>query len=320
MGVQLTHAPATDSPTRGGALWPKRCVESRRLTLNLGRGRDCVVARGLDLRSRNAASRGAAHPTGGTLTGKEKGYLMSRYSAGSAISGYVVDAADSRDRKMAFLNWTGIAARYESWASGFSVGCRIDRVTLAVDPACRISTLLHEAGHLAITPRCFRSWMDGNLYAGQRAMLDAVCDTTHHPDDPLYRAVIQCSNPEATAWAWAEGAALGLPGEEIVRNDEYSAEGEAIRLALYMRAYSGVHGLANAGFCSIRDRGGVVGWPHLHFWTQDSGNVEAADPDDDGRGGFVNGQLRIERDGAAVLSQLDSLAATFADKDEVNVP
>lgn len=229
----------------------------------------------------------AAHPTGGMLSGREKGYLMSRYSAGLATSGYVIDAADTRDRTMDFLNGIGIAARYESGANGFSDGCRIGRGTLAVDPACRISTLLHEAGHLAITPRCFRSWMDGNLFAGQRAMLDAVCDARHDPDDPLYRAVIQCSDPEATAWTWAAGAALGVPGEEIVRSDEYGGEGDTIRLALEMRAYIGVHGLAHAGFCSIRDRGSVAGWPHLHFWTQDAGSVDAAGSHDAGRGGGV---------------------------------
>jgi hypothetical protein len=182
-----------------------------------------------------------------------------------------------------FLNGIGIATRYEGGASGFSDGCRIGRGTLAVDPACRISTLLYEAGHLAITPRYFRSWMDGNLFAGQRAMLDAVCDGTHHPDDPLCRAVIQWSDPEATAWAWSAGAALGLPGEEIVRSDEYGGEGDTIRLALEMCAYLGVHGLAHAGFCSIRDRGGVAGWPHLHFWTQDAGSVDAAGSHDAGR-------------------------------------
>ncbi|WP_321889626.1 hypothetical protein [Paraburkholderia bannensis] len=187
----------------------------------------------------------------------------------STPQNYVIDAAATRNRVIEFLNGIGIPTCYESGASGFAKGCRIGRGTLAVDPACRISTLLHEAGHLAITPRRYRSWMDGDLYAGQRRMLDAVCNGDLHPDEPLYRAVIQCSDPEATAWAWAAGVALGLPGEEIVRDDEYDGEGGAIRLALQLRAYFGVHGLAHAGFCLIRDRNGVSGWPHLRYWTQE---------------------------------------------------
>jgi hypothetical protein len=182
-----------------------------------------------------------------------------------------MDSTDTRDRAIGFLNAIGITAFYETGATGFSEGCRIDHGTLAVDPGCRISTMLHEAGHLAITPSCFRSWMHGNLYEGQRRMLDAVSDAGLHPDDPLYRAGIQCSDPEATAWAWAAGIALGLTGAEIIRDDEYGGEGESIRLALRMRAYVGVHGLAHAGLCRIRDRDGLAGWPHLLCWTQEAG-------------------------------------------------
>ncbi|HDR8983191.1 hypothetical protein QZM46_07605 [Burkholderia vietnamiensis] len=136
---------------------------------------------------------------------------------------------------MRFLNEIGIPARYETGATGFTEGCRIDRGTLSVDPACRVSTVLHEGAHLAITPRCFRVLMNGNLFAGQREMLRIIGEADLHPDDPLYRAVIQCSDPEATAWAWAAGIQLGLPGEEIIRADEYDGDGEEIRLALQMR-------------------------------------------------------------------------------------
>ncbi|HKR47220.1 MAG TPA: hypothetical protein VJU59_47445 [Paraburkholderia sp.] len=189
----------------------------------------------------------------------------------SLTSGYRIDAIETRDKVMQFLNEIGIAARYENGATGFAGGCRIDQGALAVDPGCRISTILHEAGHLAITPECFRSLMDGNLYAGQRAMLEIVEEADLHPEAPLYRAVIQCSDPEATAWAWAAGTKLDLPGEEIIRSDEYEGDGEVIRVALQMRAYIGVHGLAHAGFCAIRDRDGVAGWPSLFFWTQEAG-------------------------------------------------
>lgn len=190
---------------------------------------------------------------------------------------YPIDAQDTRDRVMRFLSEIGVAAHYEPGARGFSEGCHIDRGTLAVDPACRVSTLLHEAGHLAITSRCFRSLMDGNLWVGQREMPELIDSAGLHPDEPLYRAVIQCSDPEATAWTWATaGTELGLPGEEIVRDDEYGGDGETIRLALQMRAYS-VCMDGHAGFCAIRECNGVLAWPHFHFWTQDATFPESAD-------------------------------------------
>ncbi|QMI49718.1 hypothetical protein [Burkholderia sp. MBR-1] len=182
---------------------------------------------------------------------------------------YQVDTPLTRNRVVTFLNEIGIVSRYEVGATGFVEGCRIDRGTLAIDPKCRVSSLLHEAGHLAITPSCFRALMDGNLYTGQRHMLEIVQKTAAHPDDPLYRAAIQCSDPEATAWAWSAGVALGLPDVEIVRDDEYEGEGAAIRLSLQCRMYVGVHGLAHAGFCAIRPRVGVEAWPKLNFWTQE---------------------------------------------------
>jgi hypothetical protein len=188
---------------------------------------------------------------------------------------YRIDAQETRDSVMRFLNEIGVCARYEDGATGFSKGCRITQGALHVDPDCRISTILHEAGHLAITPRCFRSFMNGDLHAGQREMLRIVDEAGVYPDDPFYRAVIQCSDPEATAWAWAAGTELNLPGAEIVRNDEYGGDGEGIRLALQMRAYIGVHGLAHAGFCVIRERNGVAAWPHLNFWTQEIGFPES---------------------------------------------
>ncbi|CAB3754853.1 hypothetical protein [Paraburkholderia humisilvae] len=181
---------------------------------------------------------------------------------------YQVDAPRTRDRVVSFLNEIGIESRFEVGATGFVEGCRIDQGALAIDPNCRVSSLLHEAGHLAITPSCFRALMDGNLYAGQREMLEIVERITAHPDEPLYRAAIQYSDPEATAWAWSAGVALGLPDVEIIRDDEYENDGAAIRLSLQVRMYVGIHGLAHAGFCAIRARDGVQAWPKLNFWTQ----------------------------------------------------
>lgn len=183
---------------------------------------------------------------------------------------YQIDAPKRRDKVVRFLNLIGVPTRYEVGATGFSKGCRIERGELFVDPDCRVSTILHEAAHLAITPRCFRSLMSGNLFAGQREMLRCLDESGLHPDHSFYRAVNQATDPEATAWAWAAGKSLGLPDHELIRDDEYDGEGAEIRICLQLRSYVGIHGLAHAGFCLIRDRGGMAGWPNMNFWTQDA--------------------------------------------------
>lgn len=180
-----------------------------------------------------------------------------------------MDDPRTLDRVVSFLNEIGIPTTYKVGAAGFTEGCRIEKGTLTVDPDCRISALLHEAAHLAITPSCFRALMDGDLYAGQREMLRIVKDAGLHPDGPLYRAVIQCTDPEATAWAWAAGVALGIEAESIIRDDDYEGDGESIRWMLRAGMYYGIHGLAHAGFCRIRARDGVKAFPHLNFWTQE---------------------------------------------------
>ena len=88
----------------------------------------------------------------------------------------------------------------------------IERGTLVIDPATvRISTLLHEAGHLSTVPSCYRDWMDGNLYASLRRIGDdAAAACIEDPDSPFGRAMVQISDPEATAWAWVAGVHIGL--------------------------------------------------------------------------------------------------------------
>lgn len=173
------------------------------------------------------------------------------------------------DRVIAFFNEIGIPARYELGATGFVKHVRIERGELLVDPACRVSGLLHEGAHLAIAPRRYRHLMSGNLYAGQREMLRQVAGMGLHPDAPLYRAVLQNSDPEASAWAYAAGLHLGFSGEEIIRDDEYDGDGETIRLALSIRSYVGINGLAHAGFCALRPGHRLPVWPKLAFWTQE---------------------------------------------------
>ncbi len=180
-----------------------------------------------------------------------------------------MDTPLTRDRVLGFLVEIGIPARYEPGARGFTDDIRIERGGLLVDPECRVSSLLHEAAHLAITPRRFRHLMNDNVQVGQKEMLRQVGMMRLHPDDPLHRAVIQNSDPEATAWAFAAGLHLGLTDETIIRDDEYEGKGETVRLMLSMKAYMGINGLSHAGFCALRPGRHLPAWPKLAFWTQE---------------------------------------------------
>jgi hypothetical protein len=173
------------------------------------------------------------------------------------------------DRGIAFLNGIGIPTRYEPGATGFSEGVYIEQGELLVDQGCRVSVLLHEGAHLAITPRRYRRLMSGNLYAGRREMFRHVGEMGLPPDTPLYRAVLQSSDPEATAWAYAAGLHLGFSEEDIIQDDQYGGDGETIRLALSIRSYAGINGLAHAGFCALRPDRTLPVWPKLAFWTQE---------------------------------------------------
>jgi hypothetical protein len=179
-------------------------------------------------------------------------------------------------RVVDFLREIGLSVEIESGASGFLPHCRIEKGTLLVDPRCPVSNLLHEAGHLATIPPVYRPWMDDDLEAGIGRMLDDAMSRDLHPDDPFCRAVMQASDPEATAWAWAVGKHLGLPEELIILDSEYDGAGDAIRLGLRNCAYIGINGLAHAGFCAVRiSYSGLPVYPALARWIQD-----AAPPED----------------------------------------
>ncbi|MDK6079752.1 hypothetical protein [Massilia varians] len=163
----------------------------------------------------------------------------------------------------------GIEVHIVPGATGFIPGCRIEAGALLVDPECAPSAVLHDAGHVALVPSRFRSYMSDNLGAGMKRMFDDLHEMDLPPDHPLQRAAIQCSDPEATAWAWAAGMAVGLAPEEIILDAEYGGTGAEIRSMLQANQYVGINGLAHAGMCK---RGHWVApearYPNMHCWLQ----------------------------------------------------
>jgi|SRR6516225_5614690 hypothetical protein len=172
-------------------------------------------------------------------------------------------------RVIDFLLSIGLKVEMQEGARGFVDGIRIEHGMLIVDPECRLSSLLHEAGHLACVPSRFREYMNDNLALGMRKMMSEIEKMALEPDHPLERAAVQCSDPEATAWAWAAGVAIGLKPEQIIQDDEYDWSGAEIRAMLQVNQYMGINGLAHAGMCK---RGAWVApeirYPKMTTWLQ----------------------------------------------------
>lgn len=171
-----------------------------------------------------------------------------------------------------FLTSIGLPWRWHPGAHGFCPGIDIVDGVLLIAPDARASAALHEAGHLATLPGEFRPYAQRNVSGVQRLVCEHV-DFAQDPDGELQRAAIQCSDPEATAWAWAAGQHLGLPPRSIIQDDEYDGDGAFVRLQLATRGYLGINGLAHAGFCAQRPNAyakarGLPAFPELRFWLQ----------------------------------------------------
>lgn len=170
-----------------------------------------------------------------------------------------------------FFSEIGLGWRWQPGARGFVDGVAIAKGELLVDPGASVSSTLHEAGHLACLPGEFRCHASGNLCATVRLMLQST--DFSDPDAPPARAALQCSDPEATAWAWAAGMHLGIAPSHVIQDHEYGKAGAEVRLQLQLRQYAGIHGLAAAGFCAVRPgpyatSRGLPAYPRLSRWLQ----------------------------------------------------
>ncbi|ONN71218.1 hypothetical protein [Pseudomonas oryzihabitans] len=169
-----------------------------------------------------------------------------------------------------FLADIGLTVLWRPGASGFIDHIEVVAGALHLDPRCSISALLHEAGHLALVPTFYRAMLSGDVHRAIGKVFDDPSVSELPPDHPTLRALLQASDPEATAWAWAAGRHLGVPDELIILDREYSGGGRDIRLALAARRYIGIHGLMHAGFCVVRATPyrPLPTYPDLAFWLQ----------------------------------------------------
>jgi hypothetical protein len=175
-------------------------------------------------------------------------------------------------KAVAFLREIGLTVTEDPTAKSFMRKVAIDKGTLRYRPDAPVGDLLHEAGHLAIIPTRFRSYMDGNITIGIKRMFDELGQENTPPDSPIYHACLQSSDTEATAWAWAVGVHLGIPEELVIEDNQYGRTGATIRACLAARAYLGINGLTWAGYCASNAPYAKVSgkplYPQLAFWLQ----------------------------------------------------
>ncbi|MCX7033083.1 MAG: hypothetical protein NT046_03815 [Arenimonas sp.] len=154
-----------------------------------------------------------------------------------------------------FLRGIGLVVREgEVPDDTFLPGVRIASGALVFDPQ-RLTwpgDLLHEAGHLAMTPAAARGALCDDL-AGQEADAHA-------------------GEAEATAWAYAAIVALGLDASVLFHPGGYHGQSESLIATFGMGVYPGCRGLSESGMtltgAAAREQG-VPPYPHMQRWLRD---------------------------------------------------
>jgi hypothetical protein len=161
---------------------------------------------------------------------------------------------DPTDRILAFLTAIGIeieseleVARGEELGSEFLPGVAIRGGRLRVDRG-RLTwpgDLLHEAGHIAVTPAALRSSLSGELAT----------------------AAPHAGEIEATAWAYAAVVALGLDARVLFHEGGYRGHSEGLVRTYSLGVYPGAAGLVAAGMARGRGEAGEP-YPAMVRWLR----------------------------------------------------
>jgi hypothetical protein len=151
-----------------------------------------------------------------------------------------------------FLQQIGIAVRAENMAGeSFLPGVKIAGGTLVydADKILAASDLLHEAGHIAVTPTADRA-----------ALNDAIA-----PEQQMNFA----GEVEAIAWSFAAACYLEIPLSVLFHSDGYRGQSPGLALSFSMGVYPGVHGLTMIGLAAKRDQSDEQNrYPKLIRWLR----------------------------------------------------
>ena len=148
---------------------------------------------------------------------------------------------------LSFLRDIGLPVREGGVTEGsFLPGVRIEDGGLVVDRD-RLAwpgDLLHEAGHLAVTP------------AARRPLLAVNVES-------------EGGEVEATAWAYAASRHLGLSASVLFHEGGYQGKSASLIFTYESGVYPGAHGLAQAGMTAVGPGvDPVAAYPHMTRWLR----------------------------------------------------
>lgn len=142
--------------------------------------------------------------------------------------------SSSLEAVVGFLQRIGIPVRAgELTSDTFLPAVRIVGGTLVYDRA-RLrwpGDLLHEAGHIAVTPRHRRT-----------ALNDALDGAEAAPHG---------GEVEAIAWSWAAAMHIGLAPEELFHPDGYKGQSAGLLMSYSLGVFPGAFGLAQTGMTEV---------------------------------------------------------------------
>lgn len=143
----------------------------------------------------------------------------------------------------------------------FIPGAWIESETLWCEPTrleC-IGDLLHEAGHLALTPSRFRFLWTRTEFDGdavQSIPLLLRCGQ----ENPLFRHLIDGDEQAAIAWSYAAAISIGLEPTTLHLHQHFDGQWKEIVNALKVKRHAGVNNLQHVKLTSRANFPQMVRW------------------------------------------------------------
>lgn len=154
-----------------------------------------------------------------------------------------------------FMNEVGIGVRVGDVPDGtFLPGIEVIDGELSVDPAKlkHPGDLLHEAGHLAITPAADRGALSGEVVTPN--------------------SLAELVELEAILWSYAACVHLAIDPRIVFHEDGYGGRSEALLLNFQLGVFPGLSGLERQGMTLSRaaaEQLGELPFPKMKKWLKD---------------------------------------------------
>ena len=156
---------------------------------------------------------------------------------------------------LVFLRTVGLSVTIGEVNDGtFLPGIEVANGGLIVNPSKLKypGDLLHEAGHLAVTPARYRGGLSGEVQTPE--------------------SVAELIELEAILWSYAACLHIGIDPRVVFHENGYHGQSEALLLSFSVGVYPGVQGLERAGMAMSRSDAALQGgepFPVMLKWLKD---------------------------------------------------